>query len=287
MASLLRTSLCLGAVLTTSAFRSVGTAASHAPAARHAPPVVSAERGDDESGWSTRPLVPELQQPSSPTPKSQRVPWDWQRFVKQSAEFIELPSLLPTGQRRRQLAAGDSFGALQLFPLDDVVMGGASSSTFDNGSRTWAGEVTTQNSGGFVGVRSKAFSPPLDCSAGTGVELRVRPGGGSPLRYKFVIRDSTDFNGICWTASFDVGMNQGSLLGGIRTVIDGGVETVRIPFAALVPTIFARTVPDASIELSRVCSVQFALSKFEYDGGLSPLFKEGRFSIDLLDVALY
>lgn len=242
----------------------------------------------DGDGWQSRPLVPELQQPSAQTPKAQRVKWDWKRFVQQSAKFIEPPSLpfLPKEQTR-VLGVGESFGALQLFPLDDVVMGGASSSSFDNTARRWAGEVTTQNSGGFVGIRSRALSPPLDLSAGTGIELRVRPVGGNPLRYKFILRDTTDFNGITHAASFDVGMNQGSLLGGIRTAIDGGVETVRLPFSALVPTIFARTVPDAAIDLRNIVAVQLALSKFEYDGGLSPLFKEGRFEIDVVDVSLY
>ena len=39
-------------------------------------------------------------------------------------------------------------------PLDDVVMGGASSSTIDNNTGIWKGTVTDANNGGFVGVRS-------------------------------------------------------------------------------------------------------------------------------------
>ena len=49
-------------------------------------------------------------------------PQDWQRFIKQSAKFIELPSL--SASEARVLSPGDSFGNLELFPLDDVVMGG-------------------------------------------------------------------------------------------------------------------------------------------------------------------
>jgi len=82
-------------------------------------------------------------------------------------------------------------------------------------------------------------------------------------------------------------MNRGSLLSGVRQLVDEGAETVRLPFDALVPTIFARTVPDVTIDLSSIVSVQLALSKFEYDGALSPLFKEGRFEIDILDVSVY
>ena len=142
--------------------------------------------------------MPELQQvpgrASPDTPKEERVPWDWKRFVKQSSEFIELPSLLPKPKSQpRAVAPGESFGALELFPLDDVVMGGASSSSFDNAARTWRGEVTTRNSGGFVGVRSKTLAPALDLTGASGVAIRVRP-RGAPLRLKFILRDSTDFN---------------------------------------------------------------------------------------------
>jgi hypothetical protein len=36
-----------------------------------------------------------------------------------------------------------------------------------------------------------------------------------------------------------------------------------------------------------VVAVQFALSKFEYDGELSPLFTPGPFEIDIVDIAAY
>jgi len=226
--------------------------------------------------------MPELAKPAAVAPSNERVPWDWRRFVKQSSEFIELPSLAP-GTSPRKLQPGDSFGALPLFPLDDVVMGGASSSSFDSEQRRWTGDVSTKNNGGFVGVRSKVLRPPLDCSAATGVVLRVRPGSGAALRYKCILRDSADFNGICYTASFDVGTSGGLF----SRMLNSGVETIKVPFDRLVPTIFARTVPDAAIDLSNIVSVQFALSKFEYDGGLSPLFREGRFQIDIVDVSVY
>ena len=239
----------------------------------------------EDEGWASRPLVPELAQSSAVTPVEERTPWEWKRFLKQSSEFIELPSLpsLTSATATRVIQPGESFGDLQLFPLDDVVMGGASSSSFDNERRKWAGEVTTRNSGGFVGIRSKSLDPPLDCSSAQGVQIRVRPVSTTALRYKVILRDSTDFNGICYAASFDVGTARN-----IPTrLFSGGVETVRVPFSELVPTIFARTVPEAQINLRNVVAVQFALSKFEYDGGLSPLFTPGSFEIDIVDIAAY
>jgi len=239
----------------------------------------------EDKGWASRPLVPELAQSSTVTPADERTPWEWKRFLKQSSEFIELPSLPSlTGQTvPRVIQPGESFGDLPLFPLDDVVMGGASSSSFDNTRRKWAGEVTTLNSGGFVGIRSKSLDPPLDCSSAQGVQIRVRPVSTTALRYKVILRDSTDFNGICYAASFDVGTARGLP----SRLLSGGVETVRVPFSELVPTIFARTVPEAQINLRNVVAVQFALSKFEYDGELSPLFTPGPFEIDIVDIAAY
>ena len=64
-------------------------------------------------------------------------------------------------------------------------------------------------------------------------------------------------------------------------------QTIRVPFRSFVPTIFARTVPDASLDLRNVVAFQLALSKFEYDGGLSPAFREGPFELELQDIAVY
>ena len=147
----------------------------------------------DRRGWESRPPIPEIQTERSEIPKQEREPWEWQRFVSQSSKFIELPWLVPR-RGSRVLTAGDSLCSdeqLQLFPLDDVVMGGCSRSTFDNERRRWSGEVTSRNNGGFVGVRSKAFGP-LNLSATTGVELKLGP-DGRQRRYKFILRDSTDF----------------------------------------------------------------------------------------------
>ena len=49
-------------------------------------------------------------------------------------------------------------------PLDDVVMGGVSSSTFSSATGKWTGIVSESNSGGFIGIRSTPFSNTLDMS---------------------------------------------------------------------------------------------------------------------------
>lgn len=157
-------------------------------------------------------------------------------------------------------------------PLDDVVMGGVSSSEFDNTTGMWGGTVSSTNNGGFVGIRTTPFDPPLDMTGCKGIELRLR--GGDAKRFKAVVRDSTDFNGVCWTSSFDAPRNR-----------SGG--TVRLPFDKQVPTIFANTVEGKSFMANNVVGFQLAYSKFEYDGGLNPKFALGDFSLQLVEVKAY
>jgi len=177
-----------------------------------------------------------------------------------------------------------------------VVMGGASSSTIDNNTGMWTGTVTDANSGGFVGVRSTPFKNglSLDMSGCNGVELRFRKLGGQT--FKFVVRDSTEFNGVCWTTEFDaveVGKgglaNMGALFGaGSSTGDDQSNGTVvRIPFTKQIPTIFAKTVSGKSFDDENVVGFQLAYSKFAYDGQLNKNFQLGEFSLQILEVNSY
>ena len=157
-------------------------------------------------------------------------------------------------------------------------MGGASSSNIDNNTGMWKGTVTDANNGGFVGIRSTPFKNglALDLSDCNGVELRLRLGGGK--RFKFVVRDSTEFNGICWTTAFDAGGGNGAGGGlanvvnlfnspknndGTRNGVDGNFKgaVIRVPFAKQIPTIFAKTVSGKTFDVKNVVGFQLAYSK--------------------------
>ena len=155
----------------------------------------------------------------------------------------------------------------QFGPLDDVVMGGSSSSKFENGK--WSGSIVTAN-GGFCGIRSQAFK--LDATGYKGFELEVKGGGGQ--RVKFSTKDGSDWNGVAWIWEFDTKAN--------------AVTKVRLPFAKAIPTKFAKTVDGAVLSLESLTSVQFTLSKFSLDGKLNPKFKgDGTFQIEILSIRLY
>mmetsp|Transcript_10767 Transcript_10767/g.18343 ORF Transcript_10767/g.18343 Transcript_10767/m.18343 type:complete len:292 (-) Transcript_10767:782-1657(-) len=211
----------------------------------------------------------------------ERKPWELFRFISQSSKFVTLPPLPFAAKNpvKRKVGVGETIweagnpnNFFNFAPLDDVVMGGASNSNIDNNTGTWSGKVTDANNGGFVGVRSTPFqggSLSLDMSQCKGIEIRFRRGNGK--RFKFVVRDSTEFNGICWTTSFDAKAN----------------GSVRIPFSSQVPTVFAKTVSGASFNVDEVVGLQFAYSKFEYDGKLNNNFDVGDFALQIVELKTY
>jgi hypothetical protein len=157
--------------------------------------------------------------------------------------------------------------------LDDVVMGGVSASSFQfqEEAALFTGNVSTANSGGFASVRSRNFEPPLDLSAYSGLELQVR---GDGQRYKFLIRDEDSWDSMAYSQSFDTVANEWI--------------TVRVPFAEMVPVFRAKTVnPSRPLNTSRIHSLQFMLSKFEYDGALNPHFKPGEFRLLIKAIRVY
>lgn len=207
--------------------------------------------------------------------------------MKQSSKFVSLPNPFQSTSAAVPIQPGEvlwtpASSAFSFGPLDDVVMGGVSSSTFDNDSGVWKGTVTDANNGGFIGIRSfPSFQWNMEgCK---GIELKLK--GGQGKRFKVVVRDSTEFNGVCWTTSIDVG--EASFMKLFKGRDENGVTTVRIPFDKQVPTIFAKTVPDETFNKQSVVGVQVALSKFEYDGDLNPKFSLGDVELQIQEIKAY
>ncbi|MEM8604722.1 MAG: CIA30 family protein [Cyanobacteria bacterium P01_H01_bin.121] len=157
--------------------------------------------------------------------------------------------------------------------VDDVVMGGVSESSFylANDVALFAGNVSIANSGGFASVRTRNLNPPLDLSGYDGVDLRVK---GDGQRYKFILRDSAQWDGPSYALSFDTVYNIWM--------------TVRIPFADLRANFRAKTVTDAPpLDTTKISSLQLMLSKFEYDRELNPRFNPGTFQLQLETIQAY
>jgi len=268
--------------------------------------VTSFASPNGDKGWKTRPKSAIIQQTiedrsNSKTKKEDststgRKPWDGIRFIKQSSKFITLPN--PFDRRSGSssvmtVVPGDTIwqsgmepsSLFQWAPLDDVVMGGVSASTFDNETGDWVGTVSDSNSGGFIGIRTTPASvSALNMEACSGVELFLR--SGNAKRIKAVIRDSAEFNGVCWTTCFNMPSTSKINIFSSFTKKDETVS-IRIPFEAQVPTIFSKTVPDQTFNVKNVVAFQLVYSKFEFDGVLNSNFELGDFSLGIVDIKAY
>lgn len=78
---------------------------------------------------------------------------------------------------------------------------------------------------------------------------------------------------MAWSTSFDT--------------IPGKTIEVKIPWSKLKPTRFAKTIVTGAFDTKKVSAIQLTLSKFEYDGGLNPNFKEGSFRLEVEQIAYF
>jgi len=114
-------------------------------------------------------------------------------------------------------------------PVDDVVMGGVSSSGFGAagaGIARFAGTVSLDYGGGFASVRTSPRG--WDAAGATAFLLRVRGDGHT---YKFTLRTSDGFDGIQYQSRF--------------APRAGEWTEVRLPVDSFVATHRGRTVPSA------------------------------------------
>lgn len=214
---------------------------------------------------------------------------DLSALVKQLAQLqVELADAVcrPVFDFTKESADFAAWGS-----LDDVVMGGVSKSQLvpvpseaedgakgeaesDRGSRYQAlftGVVSTENSGGFSSVRTQNFEPPFNLSGYEGIRLRIK---GDGQRYKFIARNSAGWDSPAYIYSFDTPPQQWCW--------------VDVPFAQMVPTFRARSVPDATpFDPAKIYSFQLMLSKFEYDRQLNPNFSPGPFSLAIERISAY
>ena len=194
------------------------------------------------------------------------------KFCSSTSEMTEDLSVASPGSVIWNTASTQA--DLGWYALDDGVMGGVSKTNLPPGTKftgDWNGHVSTANNGGFAGIRTRVFSPLIDASSCGGFLLSVI---GDGQRYKFVARDNVAWDGVAWSTSFD-------------TTAGEQIE-VKVPFNKLIPTRRASTVKSAApLNTGGLTDVQMTISKFEYDGGLNPSFKEGPFRLELKQISLF
>lgn len=157
--------------------------------------------------------------------------------------------------------------------LDDVVMGGVSSSyakASGDGELLFGGEVRTENSGGFCSVRSVNFERPLDLSGFEGLRLKVR---GDGKRFKLIVRCENRWDGVAQCFSF--------------VTKKEGWTIVEAPFDEFRGVFRAKTVEGEKLDAGKIFAFQLMLSKFEYDGDLNPEFAAGKFELRVASIEAY
>jgi uncharacterized protein YbjT (DUF2867 family) len=198
------------------------------------------------------------------------------------------------------MAKGENDDPLSLWDrLDDVIMGGASSSALslaeDGKSAVWQGDLVHEG-GGFCGQRTKKLGP-VDWSAYDGVELRVRlrslggkattddddskdaphrllPNGKCTFKLNVKTLDQEDVPEATYQASFDVDAR-------------GGWTTARIPWADFVRVERAQAVlsPDddgaAPLDASQISKLGLVFSRFAFNKARNPNHLPGKFELEI------
>lgn len=129
--------------------------------------------------------------------------------------------------------------------IDDVVMGGVSSSRFRMKSSVgvFEGNVSLENNGGFASVRSE--SGAYDLSGTHALLLRVR---GDGKRYALRLRTSDKFGAINYEARF--------------STEEGKWMSISIPFDRFEPVRRGRKIRDADpLDLTSVKTIGFLISE--------------------------
>jgi Complex I intermediate-associated protein 30 (CIA30). len=165
--------------------------------------------------------------------------------------------------------------------LNDRIMGGRSSGTCQAGAAGLAfeGELIAEG-GGFISCRSPLFSPPLDLSAHSGLELEISGGG---RRFKLAVACADGVAGLTEL-----------IPGGLRWVHEFATEAdgstlVRIPFASLRPSVRAQPLglPLLRFDAARVNRLQLLHSRFGDDGQPNAGFRAGPISFTLHAIRAY
>jgi hypothetical protein len=166
--------------------------------------------------------------------------------------------------------------------LNDTIMGGRSSGACRVGSHglVFDAEVV-EAGGGFVSLRSPLFSPPLNLSRWSALELELR---GDGRTYKLAVACADGVAGLTelipgglrWVAAFPT--------------VEGGISRVRIGFDQLTPSLRARPIEGLPLGMplrfdpARITRLQLLHSRFGDDGQPNPGFRAGPLHLDLLAI---
>jgi hypothetical protein len=165
--------------------------------------------------------------------------------------------------------------------LNDRIMGGSSSGSCQAGASglVFTGELIAEG-GGFISCRSPLFSPPLDLSAYSGLELEI---SGDGRHFKLAVACADGLAGVTEL-----------IPGGLRWVHafatePHGATVVRIPFTILRPSVRAQPLglPLLRFDAAWVNRLQLLHSRFGDDGQANAGFRAGAITFTLHAIRAY
>lgn len=146
------------------------------------------------------------------------------------------------------------------FRVNDGVMGGVSTSRMaltDQGTAIFSGVISFENNGGFATTQTN-FTPALDISGTTGIEIQVR---GDGKKYGMYLRNA------------DVSLSYEATF---LTQV-GEWQTIRLPFKDFRPTVFGRPARAPAFNAERLRAMSFII---EYK-------QEGPFALEIKSISTY
>lgn len=176
----------------------------------------------------------------------------------------------------QEIVAAEGFSGWH--SLNDPIMGGRSQGQcrIGPGGLTFVGEVVPEG-GGFISCRSPLFSPPLDLSAASGLEIEME---GEGRHFKLAV---ACVDGVAGLTEL--------IPGGLRWVrafatAPSGISRITIPFSALRPSLRAQPMglPLLRFDPSRINRLQLLHSRFGDDGAANPGFRPGAIQFRLLAI---
>mmetsp|Transcript_26186 Transcript_26186/g.83691 ORF Transcript_26186/g.83691 Transcript_26186/m.83691 type:complete len:633 (+) Transcript_26186:205-2103(+) len=197
-----------------------------------------------------------------------------------SSDVVDAAGVAAVARAARQYlpaAAATAEPAIPMRPedwerLDDVIMGGASSSGISEATPeadgftgvVWSGELVVEG-GGFCGTRTVPLE--VDLGAYDGLQMRVR---GDGQRYKVNIK--TD----------EFGAEPESTYQAVFDTVEGQWMDVRLPWANFVAVRRALVTRDAPpLDPAAIVKLGLVLSRFEFNRFPNPSYKPGPFRLEI------
>ena len=158
--------------------------------------------------------------------------------------FLGVTEMKMTGKERIVLDFEKSDSSNEWLVINDGVMGGLSSSSFDvtkTGRAVFSGTVSLENNGGFASANMKPSQ--FDLQGYDGIRLRVK---GDGKKYKITLKNDDRFNGFSYRFEFSTQKDKWL--------------TLDVPFTSFIPMLMGQTTSAPPVDKGNIKTFGFLIS---------------------------